>query len=240
MHGKKVVSLVNNRSIRCLCSSVPLSVLTSFIILVSTGCLATNQGVVRNADENVQVNAHLPSGGDIIEIDSYEFSDEYLKILIKEISPKLGLVPLAKTGRPEEFEFRIWTNLGALGDPKLLGVRSSGNENNAYFFDMNRNGEQIKERREHLATPKSDWNRMLFEVRSRLTTPNGLVRDPQFPLSRDEPLILLEVLDKGEYRRVFYGHNTSFPDGKRLIEVCDYLASEFDVDMDCRGARTGP
>ncbi len=73
---------------------------------------------------------------------------------------------------------------------------------------------------------------MLFEVRSRLTTPKGLVRDPNFDLNRDEPVILLEVLDKGEYRRVFYGQNTSFQDGKKLIELCNYLASEFDVDMD--------
>ena len=79
---------------------------------------------------------------------------------------------------------------------------------------------------------------MLFEVRSRLTTPKGLVRDPQFSLNRDEPVILLEVLDKGEYRRVFYGKNTTFQDGKRLIEVCDYLASEFGVNMECCGGRT--
>lgn len=74
---------------------------------------------------------------------------------------------------------------------------------------------------------------MLFEMRKRLTTPKGLVRDPQFDLNRDEPVILLEVLDKGEYRSVFYGQNTTFQDGKRLIEVGDYLASEFDVDMVC-------
>jgi hypothetical protein len=230
---------MSNRRIKCLWSTSLLSVLTSGVILLSTGCLAPDQGVNRNTIVIVPVNTDVPSGGDLIEIDSYEFADAYCENLIKEISPKLGLAPLAKTAaRPEEFVFRLWTNLGGLPDPKLLGVRSGGGENNAYFFDINRHPYSIKLRREHLASPKSGWNKMLFELRSRLTTPKGLVRDPQFDLMRDEPVILLEVLVKGEYRRVFYGKKTTFQDGKRLIEVCDYLASEFDINMDCRGERT--
>ena len=239
MHDKKVAFLVSDRGIKCLWSSVLLSVLMSFVILLSTGCLATDQRVNRNTNESVQANADLASGGDLIEIDDYESADEYLENLIKEISPKLGLAKLPKNARPEEFEFRIWTNLGGLADPKLLIVRLSGTENNAYFFDIHRALDPIRFRREHLAGPKSGWNRLPFELRSRLTTPKGLIREPQFRLSRDEPVILLEVLD-GEYRRVFYGQNTSFPDGKRLIEVCGYLSSEFDVDMDCHGERTTP
>jgi hypothetical protein len=217
-----------------------LSVLTTLVVLLSTGCPATDQMAGRNTNETRPVNADLPSGGDIIEIDRYEWADDGLEDLIKDISPKLGMAPLTKASRPEEFEFRIWTNLAGLGDPKLLGIRSSSSENNAFFFDMNRGADTIKLRRDHLANPKSGWNKMLFAVRSRLTTPKGLVRDPQFQLRRDEPVSLLEVLDKGEYRRVFYGQNTSFQDGKRLIEVCDYLASEFDVNMDCYGGRTRP
>lgn len=220
--------------------SVLFSVIASFIILLSSGCLFTDQRVNRNTNESVQVNADLPSGGDLIEIDSYEFIEEGLTTDIKKISQKLGLAPLPKTARPEEFEFRLWTNLGGLGDARSLIVRSSGSENHAYFFDINRALDPIRFRKEHLASPKSGWNRVLFEVRNRLTTPKGLVRDPQFQLSRDEPVILLEVLDKGEYRRVFYGQNTSFQDGKRLIELCNYLASEFDVDTDCRGERATP
>ena len=37
--------------------------------------------------------------------------------------------------------------------------------------------------------------------------------------------------------KTVYGQNTSFQDGKRLIELFDYLASEFDVNMDCRSGR---
>lgn len=231
---------MSNQGIKCLWRSLLFSVLTSFIILLSSGCLFTDQRANRNTNESVQVNADLPSGGDLIETDSYEFVDELSAKDIKEVSPKLGLAPLPKTARPEEFEFRLWSNSGGLGDEKLLTVSSSGSENNAYFFDINRRADPIKLHRDHLASPKSGWNRVLFEVRNRLTTPKGLVRDPQFQLSRDEPVILLEVLDKGEYRRVFYGQNTSFQDGKRLIELCDYLTSEFDVNMDCHGERTTP
>jgi hypothetical protein len=231
---------MSNRGIRCLWIFALQSVLTALVVLLSTGCLATDQTANRNTIETVQVNTAFPSGGDIIEIDPYEWVDKRLENRIKDISPKLGLAPLAKAVRPEGFEFRIWTNLDARVDPKLLGVRSSGSENNACFYDMNRRADSIKLRQEHLAIPKSGWNKILFEMRSRLTSPKGLVRDPQFELNRDEPLIVLEVLDKGEYRRVFYGQNTSFQDGKRLIELCDYLASEFAVNMDCYGGRTAP
>jgi hypothetical protein len=229
--------MTNYRGIKSVLRSGLLSVLTSFIILLSSGCLSTEQGVNRNTNQGGQINADAPSGGHLIENDSYESADEYCEKLIKEISPKLGLTLMPKTPRPEEFEFRIWTNLGSLGDAKMLIVRSSRKENHAYFFDIKRALDANRFRTEQLASPKSGWNRMLFEVRRQLTTPKGLVRDPQFDLDRDEGLILLEVLDKEEYRRVLYGQNTSFQDGKRLIEVCDYLSSEFDVDMDCNGSR---
>lgn len=211
-------------------------VLTFFAVFQGTGCLATDQEVNRNVNVKIQENADLPSGGDLIEIDSYEAVDTSLGDLLADISQKLELAPLSKAAHLEgEFEFRIWTNLAALNDPKVLGIRSSETRRSAYFFYMDSNANSIKDDGEHLAGPKSGWDRMLVELRNRLTTPKGLVRDPQFQLSRDEPVILLEVLDKGEYRRVFYEKNTSFPDRKRLGEVCDYLASEFDVNMDCHG-----
>lgn len=221
----------SQRGIKWEKRSVLLSVLASFIVLLSSGCLFTDQGVNRNTNQSSQVNVDVPNGGDLIEIDSYEFVEDSLTTDIKKISQKLGLVALPKTAPPEKFEFRIWTNLGGLGDAKLLIIRSSGNENDADFFDINRALDPNRFRRENLSSPKSGWSGMLFNLRNRLTTPKGLVRDPQFQLSRDEPVILLEVLDKGEYRRVFYGQNTSFQDGKRLLELCHYLASEFDVGM---------
>ncbi len=149
-----------------------------------------------------------------------------------------NLPPLSKAARSEVFEFRIWTNLGGLSDPKLLRVYSINSGNSGSIFDLTREKGSLELRKkEPLPAPLSGWNKMLFEVRSRLSTPKGLVREPQFSLNRDEPLIVLEVLDKGDYGRVLYGRGTTFPDGKRLIEVCNYLASEFAVDMDCGGER---
>lgn len=209
--------------------SVLLSVLASF--LLSTGCVTTDQGVNRNTIVIIPVNTEVPSGGHLIEIDSYEFVDELSEKDIKETTQKLGLAPLSKAAVAEEFELRLWVNPG--GDVNLLTIRSNGSDNNASFFEINNSSDPIGFRKENLVNPRSGWNKMIFELKSRLTTPKGLVRDPYFKLNRDEPLILLEVLDKGEYRRVFYGRNTSFPDGLRLTAVCDYLASEFDVAMDC-------
>jgi hypothetical protein len=213
------------------------------VICLSSGCSTTDREVNLNTSPGVQVDAVPPGGGSLIEDqdedDDYEFAKEYSAKQIKEYSEKVGLAPLSKKSTFNGFEFRIWTNLGCLDDPKLLVVRSSVDgqafKDNASFFEMDRSAEPFKFRKEHLAEPKSGWNKMLFELRGRLTTPKGLVPDPQFPLERDECIILLEVLDKGEYRLVLYGQHTSFPDGKRLIEVCNYLASEFNVDMHCAG-----
>lgn len=222
-------SIMIHKGINRVWRSVLLFVLASF--LPSTGCVTAHQGVNRNTLVIIPANTEVPSGGHVIEIDSYELVDELSEKDIKETTQKLGLAPLSKTAIYEEFEFRIWINLG--GDANLLAIRSNGSENSASFFEINNSSDPIGFRKENLADPKSSWNKMIFELKSRLTTPKGLVRDPYFKLNRDEPLIVLEVLDKGEYRRVFYGKNTSFPDGKRLIAVCDYLAGEFNIEMDC-------
>lgn len=224
----------------------PVFILAAFVFLLMSGCLPTDQKAGQNLKVAVNTNAEstanagVPSGGDIIELGSYEFIEGLLDEEIKEISLKPGLEPLSKTVKSERFEFRLWKNPSGRGREKLLIVRSDRRKNNAYFFDMNRRVKPIEVSRQHLLSPKSGWDKMLYELRNRLTTPKGLVRDPNFRVERDEPLILLELLDKGEYRRVFYGQNTSFPDGKRLIDVCDYLASEFGVNMDCRGERNPP
>src|SRR5689334_9843854 len=104
--------------------SILLSLLTFLLIIVSSGCLCTeNTNENRNTNENVQVTFDPERSGDLIEIDPYEFTDGYVESLMKEISPRIRLTLLAKTiDGPEKFEFRIWTDLAALGDPKLLGV----------------------------------------------------------------------------------------------------------------------
>jgi len=204
-----------------------------FVSLLTVGCQSDGTAVNRNTNVDVQVMAELPSVGPLIELDLYESADNYCESLIATTAPKLGLAPLSQIDRPDEFEFRIWTNLGGLRDPKLLVGRSSGSTNSALFFDLYRCVTSLKSRGKHQADPKSGWNKMIFEMRRRLTNPKGLVRDPQFSLDRDEPMIVLEVLDKGEYGRVLYGRNTTFEDGKRLIQVCTFLALEFALDLDC-------
>ncbi len=208
--------------------------LTVLVVLVSPGCWAPDQKANRHENQALQPNPNIPSDGALIEFDFYQAVDSDLEDRLNKIGPKLGLIPLSKANRPERFEFRIWTNLAARGDPKLLGMSSTGSETNAYHFEMDRNADSIKSGRAHLPSPKSGWNRMLLDLRTRLQTPRGLARDPNFDLNRDEPVIVLEVFDKGDYRRVFYGHNSSFPDAERLILLCDYLAAEFDVEMECR------
>jgi hypothetical protein len=86
-----------------------------------------------------------------------------------------------------------------------------------------------------LGEPRSGWNGIAFPFTSRLTTPQGLRREPNFELQRDEPIIMLEIVQPGEYRRVFYGQSTKFPDGVKLKEACEYIAEKFSVDLQCYG-----
>ena len=219
---------MSNRVIKCLKGAVLGAVLTSLVVLLALG-----QRVNRNTNESVPIKADFPNDDPHLDGDFYDFAEKYSVKLIKKFSDKLGLAPLSTTAKSGVFEFRIWTNLGSLADPKLLIVRSTTAGNNAYFFDIDRHADPIKFRKEQVASPNSGWNKILYDVRSSLTTPTSLTRDPKFSLERDEGVILLELRDNDKYRRVLYGHNTRFPDGKRSIEICKYMASEFDANMDC-------
>lgn len=230
MQNKKIaLHRINNPLGRCTF----FCLLVFLLIQLATNCSVVDPGVNQITNENRPAIIDSPTDRDLMEIDHYESADEYFETLMEEIVPKLGLVPLQKTDGDGEFELRIWTNLGGLHDPRLFGVRVKGVENNAYFFYLSRDGNQIKERKEHIANPKSGWDRVLYEVTNRLITTKSLVRDPQFSLDRDETVILLEVRDKREYHRVFYAHGTSFGEGKRLIEACEYFGHEFDLDLNC-------
>ncbi|MDM7921067.1 MAG: hypothetical protein QUS14_02115 [Pyrinomonadaceae bacterium] len=179
----------------------------------------------------IQPQADGPSGGAMILEDTYDLVKKRVIPDVAEISQGIRLDPINGPRRKDDLEFRIWTKFGGTGDAKTLGVRSSEGRYSAYFFETD--GTKAVAGSKDLPAPRSPWTKLLFEVRSRLTTPLGLVRDPEFSLSRHEPLIVLEVFDAGEYQMVFYGHLTKFKDGKRLISVCEYLAGEFDVDLDC-------
>jgi hypothetical protein len=225
-----------HRGLKCFTRLAIFSILAAGIAL-AIGCVTSDHADSGNKNASIPVTGDLPSGGRLIEIDSYDFADKYLEKDLETILPKLGLSPLTQISNREDFKFRIWTDLGGLVDPRLLGVDFNGRENEAYFFKMDR-GAYAKSRKQVLTSPRSGWNQMILELKSRLTTPKGLIRDPQFSLERDEPLIALEVVDREEYSRVLYGKHTQFRDGKRLIEVCEYLAFEFDIDMSCRSERT--
>lgn len=209
-------------------------VFAGLVVLHCTGCKSAEQRIEQNRSQNSAANDDVPSGGDLIEADAYEYVAEGIDLETKTISKEIGLPPMEADGRNETLVFRLWSNFGGLGNARLLSIRTGPYESDAEFFEIYSRSDPLAAHCEKPAGPRSGWNEMRFELRNRLTTPKGLVRDPNFELQRDEPLIVLEVFDKGEYRRVFYGMNTSFADGKRLISVCEFLAIEFGVDMDCR------
>lgn len=212
--------------------------LTKIIMAISVFCLlcsCTPAGHEKppNSNQIVLEVAEVPNGGFVIELDRYDTTDEAIGAVLESHCRLLGLPKLDRNADPEHFEFRLWTNLEGLGDTRLLAVRSDGVENRGDFFALRTHGGDTKSEKRKLAQPRSGWHNIAFPFTSRLTTPQGLRREPVFEIGRDEPLILLEVVQRGEYRRIFYGQLTKFPDGVKLMETCQFLAVEFGVELDC-------
>jgi hypothetical protein len=211
---------------------IRVSMILAAFVLFLGGCSHQEPRQAGNFNTNLQADVQTPNGGPIIEDDLYALADADLSARVDSMIRKIDLRSLVKGDLKGGFELRLWTNLGSLKEPRLFGIRSDSRQKRAYFYVFSGAADVIKESVENVANPASGWNKMVFEVRSRLTTPQGLRRDPNFSLARDEPVMMLEVVENGDYRRIFYGQNTSFPDGKRLMAMCDYLSSEFPIDMD--------
>ena len=208
------------------------------IIVLSAGCSLTEED---NSETNKtgQINSNVTKRVDSIEKQPNNLTENDIKGIIQESSGKIRLVPLTKTAKRNEFDLRLWINLGMLGDEKLLIVRTSESRNYAYFYQFRSTVDAPRRPpKEVLADPQNGWSNLQSEISNRLATPKHLVLDPQFHITRHEGLISLEVVEKGEYQFVYYGHHSSFDDAVRLINMCEYLASEFGVNIDCRGERT--
>lgn len=218
--------------------SVFLTIFTSFILSMSSGCLFIDQGTGQETSDAVQVNTDNKNLDDLDKNDSNKIVEYHSQRDIKEFSRLLRLDPLMRTAQAEGFEFRLWINLGMPGDEKLFRIRSSGGNSYAYFNHLRRVVDPTSFRQKPLSSPKSGWNSVVTEIGSRIDTPTRLALDPKFDLSRHEGVIWLEFVEKGKYQVVYYGHHTSFGDGVRLINLCKYLSDEFGVDTDCRGERT--
>lgn len=207
--------------------------LVFFVFCSLSSCTPAGHEKPPSSNQIVLEVAEVPNGGFVIELDRYDTTDEAIGAVLESHCRLLGLPKLDRNADPEHFEFRVWTNLEGLGDTRLLAVRSDGVENRGDFFALRTHGGDTKSEKRKLAQPRSGWHNIAFPFTSRLTTPQGLRREPVFEIGRDEPLILLEVVQRGEYRRIFYGQLTKFPDGIRLIETCQFLAVEFGVELDC-------
>lgn len=208
------------------------------IIVLSPGCSFTGE-VNSETNKIGQVNSNVLKRVDSIEKQPNNDIENDIKKEIKEFSLKQGLVPLPKTTQRNGFDLRLWINLGMPEDEKLLIVHTSESGNHTYFYHLRETADDPSRlHKEVIADPKNGWNTLQSEISNRLATPKRLVLDPQFHITRHEGVISLEVVEKGEYQFVFYGHHSSFDDAVRLINLCEYLSSEFGINIDCRGERT--
>lgn len=207
------------------------AILISVVIVSLLGCTTSNrlngQGVA-NQDESS--NRTIPT----------EVLVARVSILTNDISSKLPLDSLSKAVKKNDFEFRLWTNVGNFFE-KILVVRLSENKSSASFFDIQRNRDLLKFEKKILSSPKSGWERFFSTIQNKnIKVPLKLNLDPPASPVRDEGGIMLEILDHGKYDFVYYGQLTSSADGKKLLDLCDYLVLEFDVDLDCLGKHTSP
>lgn len=204
--------------------------------MVLAGCGGSEERAGPGAMPVVREAEALPSGGPIIEEDAYDWIDRSLDEDLVNLAKELELPELPDKPDDDRFEFRLWTGLGGLIDSRVLAVRADGREFRANYVvrGWRDGGMKVIEKRK-LGEPRSGWNGIAFPFTSRLTPPHGLRRDPNFDLQRDEPLILLEVVQRGAYRRIFYGQRTKFADGVKLKEACEYIADEFSVELQCYG-----
>jgi hypothetical protein len=210
-----------------------------WIIILSSGCSFTDQGVNQITNEAGRVNSNVTERVNHIEKQPNNLTENDIKGIIQGLSGKIRLAPPTNTARRNGFELQLWINLGMQDDEKLLIVRTGENRNYAYFYQFRATVDAPRRPpKEVLADPKNGWSNLQSEISNRLATPKRLVPDPQFHITRHEGLICLEVVEKGEYQFVYYGHHSSFDDAVRLINLCEYLSDQFGVEIDCRGERT--
>ena len=205
------------------------------VVSLTSACLYADRAVNTNSNDSRIVNSDITTGDSSSENESSKFVGDFTKGFVKEMSAKLGLLPLTATTQRNAFEFRLWVNIDMRGAQKLLTIHSNGAESRAMFYHFQRTKKKpIIFDKEAPAGPKSGWKTLFSEVSHQLKTPKPLVRDPKFDLARDETVICVEVIENGQYHLVFYGQHTSFEDGLRLINLCEYLSEEFDVDLECK------
>lgn len=163
-----------------------------------------------------------------------------LSSVINDITSEIRLRSLAKTTGENNSEFRLWTNVGNFFE-KVLVVRRSGNKSDASFFDIERPNDSLKFKKKILTTPRSGWDNFFATIQNNdIVVPLKLSFDQLTRPIRDEGVILLEILDHGKYDFVYCGQYTSSGDGKKLLDLCEYFALEFDVDLDCLGKHSSP
>lgn len=205
------------------------------LVSLTSACLYEDKTVKTNSNDSRIVNSDITIGDNSIENEFSKFVGDFTKGFVKEMSAKLGLLPLTATTQRNAFEFRHWVNVDMRGAQKLLNIHSNGAETRAMFYHFQRTKKKpIIFDKEAPAGPKSGWKTLLSEVSHQLNTPKPLILDPKFELSRDESVICVEVIENGQYHFVFYGEHTSFEDGLRLINLCEYLSKEFGVDLECK------
>lgn len=215
---------------------IPVFLLCLF--LLSAGCSHTTEtgpdgGPVREA------HLEVANRGKQVFTKQNNLTDKDVERLIQYSCRLNRLAPLANTKNRSRFELRLWINMGLPYDERLLRVEGFGSEYRAYFYrlvDTVDGGGGFDKR--VLGDPESGWSAVRQGISSTIDGPKWLAPDPQFGISRHEGLICLELVENGEYRRVCYGHHSTFEDAARLKGLCGLLSGEFGLDIDCEGATT--
>lgn len=208
----------------------------AFITIFFAGCIfgcmnsnkSTNESMYNESDEKLPLS-HTDD------------RTAQLLALTDEIASQVQLKPLSADKAGNKFEFRLWTNVGNFFE-KILIVNKTANEARASFFDVERSGNSLKFNTKYVTAPRSGWENFFRTIREHrgVQVPLPLNLDPPTRPVRDEGLVFLEILDHGNYDFVYCGQLTTSFDGKRLLDLCEYMSREFNVHLDCLGKYTSP
>lgn len=215
--------------------------LTFLVFLTSLQC-SSKKVYLKNGSrqESSYQNSNLAENNKVDIITEMDNAESW----IEETSRKFDLQNLKnKRLLEDEIEIRIWAGVSPGIVLNCFILRGKNNKWEATLFYVDADDKGLKKNKQGkfivnkkiLSEPKSSWetvNNYLMEKGVRVPLPYMWDEKKQFAVY-DEGSVSLEIKKWKNYNLISYGELTKTSDGKTVIEVCNYLGSEFGIELGC-------
>ncbi len=177
-------------------------------------------------------------GKSIVQANSEVNTDYRLfRRAVKAESQKLALKNLSESDSRNEV--RIWVGFGLITPRCFILKREGGSDSATYYSTEPDPAATARARKTSLVTltlksPKSGWNDFEAFLKAKgVDSTIKLIADVDYSADPDSEAIVIEVKSHAGYNMVFFPADTKSPDGRKAIEVCHKIESEFNVRMGC-------